>query len=228
MRSVEKEDLVKVMAYLTIPGVLGLVLGHPLGGFIVTYVSWRWIFFLNVPIAILGVILVPRFIPNYKEDASPSFDWTEFALSSLVLAGLMFSLEAASYSSLSLLLLLIVGGSTLLFYVRYARRVPNPILDLKLLKIPTFRVALVAGNLFRVNVGAVPFLLSIMLQVGFGLTAFASGPLTFVGAAGSVLMRMLAGGLLRYLGFRAALILDGLLCAVLLGTPCWRPALRFR
>jgi MFS family permease len=94
--------------------------------------------------------------------------------------------------------------------------VPNPILDLKLLKIPTFRVAFVAGNLFRVSVGAVPFLLPVMLQVGFGLTAFNSGLLTFVSAAGSLLMRFLAGGLLKYLGFRAALTLNGLVCAVLL------------
>jgi EmrB/QacA subfamily drug resistance transporter len=218
MRSVEKQDLVKAMAYLTVPAVLGPVLGPPLGGFIVTYGSWQWIFFLNVPIAVLGIVLVIRFIPNYREDVSPAFDWTGFALSGLGLAGLVFGLEAVSHRGASLLplLLLAFSGGALALYGRHARRVPNPILDLDLLRIPTFRSAFLAGNLFRVSVGAVPFLLPIMLQVGFGLTAFASGLLTFAGAAGSVLMRLLAGGFLRHLGFRAALSLNGLLCAALL------------
>lgn len=218
MRSVAKEDLVRAMAYLTVPAVLGPVLGPPLGGFIVTYVSWHWIFFLNVPIGILGIILVLRFIPNYKVDAVASFDWKGFALSSFALAGLVFSLEAVSHKGLSpsALFLLAASSSALLFYVQYARRVPNPILDLKLLRIPTFRVAFVAGNLFRVSAGAVPFLLPVMLQVGFGLTAFNSGLFTCVSAAGSLLMRFLAEGLLKYLGFRATLTLNGLVCAVLL------------
>jgi EmrB/QacA subfamily drug resistance transporter len=218
MRSVDSHELVKAMAYLTVPAVLGPVLGPPLGGFIVTYVSWRWIFFLNVPIAVLGVWLVLRIIPNYREETSPPFDWLGFVLSGIALPGLVFSLEEASQRGLTpaLAALLAVSIGTLVLYIRHARRVPNPLLDLKILRIPTFRTAFVAGNLFRISAGAVPFLLPVMLQVGFGLTAFASGLLTFVSAIGSVLMRMLAGSFLKRMGFRAALTLNGLLCAVLL------------
>ncbi|HEY4200546.1 MAG TPA: DHA2 family efflux MFS transporter permease subunit [Devosiaceae bacterium] len=215
MRSTEKQDLVKAMAYLTVPAVLGPVLGPPLGGFIVTYVSWRWIFFLNVPIAILGVILVLRLIPNSKEEKNPAFDWVGFVLSGVALASLVFSLEVASQKgfSLTLLVLLVIGAATAILYLRHARRAANPILDLRLLGIPTFRSAFLAGNLFRVSAGAAPFLLPIMLQVGFGLTAFSSGLFVLSTASGSLLMRFLAGGFLRKMGFRIALTLNGLVCA---------------
>jgi EmrB/QacA subfamily drug resistance transporter len=235
MRGVRREDLVSAMGYLTVPAVLGPVLGPPLGGFLVTYTSWQWIFFLNVPIAILGAILVFRFIPNYKEDVFPTFDWVGFFLSSLALAGLVFSLEATSHGGMSLSLLILLGASasTLFFYVQYARHASNPVLDLSSLTLPTFRIAFLTGNLFRVSVGAVPFLLPMMLQVGFGLTALASGLLTFVGAVGSILMRMLAGNLLRFLGFRVALTVNGLVCACLLlghallsPRDCYGPSLR--
>lgn len=218
MRNVSKADMVSAMAYLTVPAVLGPVLGPPLGGFIVTYASWRWIFFLNVPIGVIGAFLVLRLVPNHKEDVTPPFDWLGFALSGLALAGLVYSVELASHGGLSpgLLLPFLVGAGALLLYLRHARARENPILDLKLLHIPTFRLSFFAGNLFRISAGAIPFLLPMMLQAGFGLSAFSSGVLTFISAVGSLLMRVLAGYLLKALGFRRALVLNGFLCALLM------------
>jgi EmrB/QacA subfamily drug resistance transporter len=218
VRSVEKAHLMRAMAYLTVPALVGSVLGPPLGGFVVTYVSWRWIFFLNIPIGVLGFLLVLRFIENDREAAPPRFDRIGFVWSGLALSGLVFGLEWVQHGGLSapLVLLLALSGIAFVLYVRHARRCPDPILDLRLLRIPTFRVTFFAGNLFRISAGSVSFLIPMMLQVGFGRSAFETGLLTFIGATGSLVMRVMAHRFVRRLGFRAALAANGLLCAALL------------
>jgi EmrB/QacA subfamily drug resistance transporter len=195
VRAVPRAELVRAMAYLSVPALLGPVLGPPVGGFITTYFHWRWIFWINVPIGAIGVVLATLFIPNVKEEAPWPLDRVGFLLSGTGLAALIAS-----------------GAVLVALYVRHTRRVPFPIIDLKLLRVPTFFAAIVGGFFFRVGIGAIPFLLPLLFQVGFGLTPFESGSLTFVAAAGAMLMKTTASPILRRLGLRQVLVWNTLLC----------------
>jgi EmrB/QacA subfamily drug resistance transporter len=219
LRNVTKADMVRAMSYLTVPALLGPVLGPPVGGFIVTYASWRWIFFLNVPIGILGLVLVSILIENQKEPETPAFDVAGFALAAIGLVGTMSGFEAIGRGGLPLgvaLVLVAIGFAAVILYVRHASRHPNPILDLLLFRVPTFAIAVGGGSLFRVGIGALPFLLPLLLQLGFGMTAFASGMLTFASAVGALAMKITARPTLRRYGFRKVMIGNALISAAFL------------
>jgi EmrB/QacA subfamily drug resistance transporter len=214
LRATAKADLVRAMAWLTIPALIGPVLGPPLGGFITTYVSWRWIFWINVPIGVLGIVLVSLFIPDVREDRPPPLDLRGFLLSSVGLLGLVAGFESIGRGLVPpgfTLLLLAAGALAVALYVRHARRTPHAVVDLTLLEVPTFRAAVVGGFLFRAGIGAIPFLLPLMLQAAFGLSAFNSGLLTFAAAAGAMLMKITAPPILRRFGFRRVLLANALI-----------------
>jgi EmrB/QacA subfamily drug resistance transporter len=229
LRNVTKAELVRAMSYLTVPALLGPVLGPPVGGFIVTYASWPWIFFLNVPIGILGLVLVSILIENYKEPETPPFDLAGFTLTAIGLVGTMSGFEAIGRGGLPLdaaLALAAIGLGALIFYVRHASRHPNPILDLLLFRIPTFAIAVGGGALFRIGIGALPFLLPLLLQLGFGMTAFASGMLTFASAVGALAMKITARPILRRWGFRNVMIANALISSFfLLSYATFRPGM---
>lgn len=209
LRSIPKSELVRAVAWLTVPALIGPVIGPPLGGFLTTYLSWRWIFWINLPIGILGVVLVTLYIPNIREEKVPPLDWRGFLMSAFGLCGLVFGFETIGRGLLPdsvVAGLLLVGAIGIGLYLRHARRHPHPLIDLSLLKVPTFRAGVAGGFLFRIGVGALPFLLPLMLQLGFGLSAFQSGMVTFASAAGALTMKMAAGPILRRLGFRRVLI----------------------
>ncbi|MCC6470976.1 MAG: MFS transporter [Alphaproteobacteria bacterium] len=215
VRSVNKAELVRAMAYLTAPALLGPVLGPPVGGFLVTYASWRWIFFLNVPIGLIGIVLVSIFIENRKEPDTPPLDRVGFALSGLALAGIMIGCETIGREGVPLPIaagLLATGFVLGAFYLWHASVREFPILDLRLFRVPTFAIAVGGGMPFRIGVGALPFLLPLMLQVGFGMTAFASGLLTFTAAMGAMFMKLTARPILHRLGFRPVLAANAVLC----------------
>jgi EmrB/QacA subfamily drug resistance transporter len=216
LRSAPKSELVSAMAWFLVPALVGPVVGPPLGGFITTYLSWRWIFFINIPIGILGGILSTLFIPDIRGAQRTSFDLPGFVLSGLALACLTFGLTLASRGSewSTAVPLVIVGTVAGTAYVLYARRRPNAILDLRLMRVQTFRVSTVAGSLSRITWGAVPFLLPMMMQLGFGMTAAASGTITFMSAAGAMLMKAFAGPILKRFGFRSVLIWNQLLATL--------------
>jgi EmrB/QacA subfamily drug resistance transporter len=221
LRSVPKSELVRAMAWLTVPALIGPVLGPPVGGFITTYLSWRWIFWINVPIGLLGMVLVTLFIEDIREERPPPFDWLGFALLGSALTGLIGGFETVARGFLPDVLvaaLFIAGAVLLALDIIHAHRRPNAVLDLTLLRIPTFRASIVGGFLFRMGIGATPFLLPLMLQLGFGLTPFESGTLTFTTAVGSLLMKTTAGPILRRLGFRRVLISNAVLSGALLAT----------
>ncbi|HUO04848.1 MAG TPA: DHA2 family efflux MFS transporter permease subunit [Candidatus Binataceae bacterium] len=221
LRTVPKADLITAMSYLTVPAVLGPVVGPPLGGFIVTYWSWRWIFFINVPIGLIGITLVSRFIANVRECEVPPFDMAGFMLTGIALAGLIFGFETVGRGVLPVWVTLgaiAMGGVCAATYVRHARRTPNPIVDISLMRIPTFAVSTLGGGLFRIGIGALPFLLPMMFQLVFGLTPFASGMLTFTSACGALLMKPTAGPIIRRLGFRTVLTGNGAICAIILAS----------
>jgi EmrB/QacA subfamily drug resistance transporter len=232
LRSIPKSDLVSAMAYLTVPALIGPVAGPPLGGFITTYFHWRWIFWINVPIGILGVLLSLRFIQNLREEIVPRFDFKGFVLSGVGLLSLISGLSTIGRGVApywAVVAMIAIGALSLVAYVRHARQNEDAILDLKLLKIPTFSAGVVGGLIFRVGIGAMPFLLPLLLQVGFGLTPFESGSLTFVTAAGALLMKFTASTALRWFGFRQTLVVNGLISGAFLGacalftpsTPHW-------
>ena len=213
LRSVKKKDLISAMSWLVMPAMLGPVLGPPIGGFIVTYFDWRWIFWLNVPIGIVGSLLVWRFIPNIFEEYRRPFDVAGFVISGVGLSCLVFGLEMISHSSGGRLsvILLAIGAMIALLYVIHARRTDHPILDLHLLKIPTMRIAVAAGSLVRITQGAQPFLLALLLQLGFGLSPAQSGLITIAPTLGSFGMKVLVRPILDWLGYRRAMLIMGVL-----------------
>ena len=220
LRSVDKQDLVSAMGWFLVPAMTGPILGPPIGGLIVTYLDWRWIFYVNVPIGALGLVLTWLFIRNSRSKTHQPFDIVGFALSGVSLACLLFGFETVSRGAGEMpvaLALIGVGLTSVVAYVGYAlrqRRI-TPILDLSLMRIPTFRVSVVAGALSRITQGAQPFLLPLMMQIGFGMSAAESGLLTFATACGSILMKVAAAPILRSYGFRSTLIWNGVLSSLL-------------
>lgn len=213
LRSVAKQDLVNAMSWMIVPALIGPILGPPFGGFIVTYLDWRWIFYVNLPVGLLGFWLVGRFIANYREDAPPPFDVKGFVLSGLSLGCLLFGFEMVSRPGEGRLamLLIAIGLVAGVFYVRHARNRDDAILDLGLLRDKTFRLSVIAGSITRVTQGAQPFLLPLMMQVGFGFSAARSGTITVATAVGSLTMKSLAPRILRRFGFRRALVWNGII-----------------
>jgi EmrB/QacA subfamily drug resistance transporter len=214
LRSVSKAQMVAAMSWLTMPALIGPILGPPLGGFIVTYFSWRWVFDINVPIGICGAIAVTMFIPDVREaDGGGRLDITGLFLTGLAMATLMAGFETIGRGILPLpwvLLLFATGIGSGLLYLRHAAGHPHPVLDLSLMRIPTFASSVTAGSLFRIAVGAMPFLLPLMLQLGFGDSAMQSGLITFAAAAGALLMKPAAQPVLRRFGFRWTLVVNGI------------------
>ena len=215
LRSVAKEDMVQAMSWLIIPALIGPIIGPPLGGFIVTYLNWRWIFYLNIPIGILGVALVTKFIGQVRGDHPPPPDFAGFLISGASLGCLLFGFEMTSRSgelprALGLIATGFVAGA---LYIRHARRRAAPILDLTLMRIATFRLSVIGGSLTRITQGAQPFLLPLMFQLGFGMTAAESGTITIAGAIGSLGMKWLAPAALKRFGFRSALVVNGLIAS---------------
>jgi EmrB/QacA subfamily drug resistance transporter len=211
MRSVEKRDLIQATSWVLIPAVVGPILGPPLGGFIVTYLNWRWIFYINVPIGILGVVLVSLFIANTRGEVPDKTDYKGILLSSLSLGLLLFGFELTSHDGqlYRALALLAAGAALGAFYIHHARRTKDPILDISLMKIPTYGTSVIAGAITRVTQGAHPYLLPLMMQLGFGLSAAQSGLMTLATALGSILAKPFAPPLLRRFGFRDTLMING-------------------
>src|SRR6204780_5222982 len=221
LRSVPKSEMVTALPYLTVPALIGPVVGPPLGGFITTYFHWRWIFWINAPIGLLGVLLALKFIENIRERDVVRFDFKGFALSGAGLLSLIFGLTVIGRGLAPapvVVAMVLCGAALLALYVRHARGNPDAILDLGLLKTQTFFTAVVGGFLFRLGIGAIPFLLPLLLQIGFGLSPFESGSLTFAAAAGAMAMKFTASAILRRWGFRSVLVFNGVLSAAFLAS----------
>ncbi len=222
MRTIPKSELIGAMAWLTVPALTGPVLGPPLGGFITTYFEWRWIFWINVPIGILGLIFATLYIPDVRGETRTKFDTLGFLLSGLGLAMVVSggtNLGLGVLPQPLILSMLGIGAVLLTWYFFHARRTPAPILDLTLFSVPTYRTAVIGGSLFRIGVGATPFLIPLMLQLVYGLTPFQSGMTTFAAAIGAIAMKFVAPPVLRRLGFRTILIINGLICAAFIALP---------
>ena len=218
LRTTPKDQLVAAMSILTVPPLLGTMVGPVLGGAIVTFWDWRWIFFINLPVAALGVILALRYVPDVEAQGVAPMDWLGFALTGLGLACLVFGFENLGQPILppaAVASLFLVGAGALWLYARYARNNPRAILDLSLFSLETFRAAVLGGAFMRFSISALPFLLAILFQIGFGMNALEAGLLTFYGGAGALVMKATAPPILRRFGFRRVLIVNGAILGVI-------------
>ena len=216
LRSVPKAQLVSALAYLTIPALIGPILGPPLGGLITTWFDWRWIFFINIPIGIAGIVLATVYFENVRETERTPLDLFGFALLGSGLAALMLGLAATGRHLLPdwLSWTSLVGGAVLLaLYLRHSRGMAHPVLRLDLMRISTFRASVTGGSLFRIGTGAIPFLLPLMLQIGFGLDPLHSGLITFAAAAGALFVKVIGPKILRRFGFRTVMVWNALLAS---------------
>jgi EmrB/QacA subfamily drug resistance transporter len=219
VRTISKRELVGAMVWVTTPALVGPVLGPPVGGFITSYATWHWIFIINVPIGLLGIALATRYIPNVRAEEDERFDIVGIVLAGVGIGGMAFGLSVLGLNFLPWTVVagLVFGGACFLAaYLAHARRVDNPALDLSLFRIPTFFASVCGGFIFRLGLGALPFLLPLMLQIGFGMTPFQSGMITFATALGAMGMKWTTANILRRFGFRNILVVNSLISAAFL------------
>jgi EmrB/QacA subfamily drug resistance transporter len=219
LRTIPKSQLVQALSYVTVPALVGPAIGPLVGGFIATYSSWRWIFYINLPIGILGLVLALRLIPNQRQPNLGPADIRGLLLSGFGLGAMALGLDNVGRGSLPgsiEIATVAVALLCLVLFAHHARRSPNPAIDLSLLDMPTFRASILGGSIFRISIGGIPFLLPLMFQIGFGLTPFQSGSLTFAAALGALFMKIVAPPIVRRFGFRRLLMWNTLICAVML------------
>ncbi len=217
VRATPRHQLVNAMAWLAVPALIGPIAGPPLGGFITTYFSWHWIFLINVPIGLAGIAMAGRVLPEIEAEQMKRLDTRGFLLSGIAASGIVFGLSVISLPALPPMvgiITVLIGVLAAFFYRQHAARVESPVLDLTLFRDRAFRSAIFGGFIFRVGVGATPFLLPLMFQLVFGLNPFQSGMLTFASAIGALAMKFGASRILRLGGFRQVLIISALLGSV--------------
>ncbi|MCS5985008.1 MFS transporter [Klebsiella quasipneumoniae subsp. similipneumoniae] len=232
LRTTPKHLLIKAIATLTWPALVAPIIGPPLGGFITRYASWHWIFFINVPLGVAAIILSLRIIPDIRETERRAFDMTGFITTAVAMVSLVTAMERLGDRQPQFwptLALVALGFSCLLYSIRHFRRAAAPMVRLEALQVPTFRVTMYGGSLFRASISAVPFLLPLLFQVGFGMDPFHSGLLVLAVFVGNLTIKPATTPLIRWLGFRRLLLINGALnvcsllaCALLTPqTPVW-------
>jgi EmrB/QacA subfamily drug resistance transporter len=219
LRSIDKSALVNAMAWVTVPALVGPVIGPPLGGFITTYFSWHWIFLINIPIGLLGIFMAMRYIDPIRSEAPERFDLYGLVLAGIGLGGIAFGLSVAGLNLLPWTIvaaLMAIGSISMTLYLIHARRTASPVLDFTLMRLPTLRASIIGGFLFRLGIGALPFLLPLLMQVGFGLSPFRSGLVTFASAVGAMGMKTLAARIIKTFGFRNVMMINAIVSSVFL------------
>src|SRR3981081_1841615 len=213
LRSIDKSALVKAMAWVTVPALVGPGTRPPLGGFITTYFSWYWIFLINIPIGLLGIFMAMRYIdPIRSEDPEP-FDLYGLLLAGIGLGGIAFGLSVAGLNLLPwsvVASLVAIGIIAMTLYVIHARRTASPVLDFSMLRMPTLRAAIIGGFPFRLRVVAG------LVRARFGLPPFRSGRVTFSSAVGAMGMKTLPARLIRTFGFRNIMVINAVVSSVFL------------
>ncbi|HWH84894.1 MAG TPA: multidrug transporter subunit MdtD [Burkholderiaceae bacterium] len=214
LRAFPRNELLKVLSFVTIPGLVGPLVGPPLGGWIVEVASWHWVFLINLPVGVIGVFAALRYMPDLRGAAGRRFDWPGFAMFSLGLACVTLGLQGLgehAFGAATSILLVITGLAAMAAYWAHAARTPNALFSLALFKIPTFAVGIL-GNLFaRLGSGAMPFLTPLFLQVGLGYSPSAAGLTMVPIVLGSMLIKFFAEPVIHRFGYRRVLVVNTLL-----------------
>jgi MFS family permease len=214
LRTTEKKGLVRAISFITWPGLVAPVLGPPVGGFIVTHASWPWIFYLNLPMGVLALIAALVLIPKQDEVSSRTFDFSGFLLVGIASAALLYGVEMLGQSRANLLSGLSLSGVGMalgVFAWQHMRRHAQPLLALGVMDVRTFSVCLCGGSIFRIAISTLPFLLPLMFQLAFGLSAFDAGLLVLAVFAGNLAMKPFTSMVMRRWGFRPVLMVNGIL-----------------
>ncbi|MBK0001905.1 multidrug transporter subunit MdtD [Erwinia sp. S38] len=220
LRAYPRSELLPVLNFVTMPGLIGPVLGPLLGGVLVTWATWHWIFLINIPIGILGIIYARKYMPDFTTPKR-RFDLLGFLLFDLGLVGISSGIELFGervVSSLIALSVLVGGILLLLLYIVHARRHPSPLLPLPMFKTRTFSVGIIGNIASRLGTGCIPFLMPLMLQVGFGYTALIAGCMMAPTALGSILAKSLVTRVLRWFGYRKTLVGISVIIGVLIAS----------
>lgn len=229
VRSFDKSEFVDAISFASIPGLIGPAIGPVLGGFFAMYMSWRMIFFVNIPFGLVGLWMARRYMPDYR-GPPVRLDVAGFVLFALGAGGLSWALEKVSDSAYAQgAWVAVVASAALAWYLYRARRVAAPIVDMRLLRIRSFRIAFNGGLFTRLGVGGVYFLLTLLFQVGFGYSAILAGLLQVPQALAMLLMRFFVGSIIKYQGYRRVLLYNTALAGVLVmgfatlsaATPLW-------
>jgi EmrB/QacA subfamily drug resistance transporter len=231
VRTFGKSELIRAMTFVAIPGLIGPMLGPFVGGLIVGYFHWRVIFFVNIPIGLLGLYLVYRHLPDYREPTHP-LDLVGLILFGSGIALLSYVLEVFgehTLSTMEILGLLAISALLLAGYGIHASTTPFPLLRLSLFRLRTFRAAVMGGFLTRIGIGGIPFLFPLLYQVGLGFSPIEAGLLMMPQAAAAMSLKMTMPGILARFGYRAVLISNTVTLGILIllfatigaGTPIW-------
>jgi EmrB/QacA subfamily drug resistance transporter len=221
VRSVDKRELINAMVWVTLPALVGPLIGPPLGGFITTYISWHWIFLINIPMGVAGIVLATIYIADVRAEKPDPLDTTGILLAGVGIGGLAFGGSVLGLNFLptgAVVGLIVIGAVSTYGYVLHARHTPAPVLDLKLLQIPSLRASVVGGFVYRAGIGAMPFLLPLLFQLGFHMSAFQSGLITLCNVIGAMGMKTIIPIILRRIGFRRALTVNALISTTLVAS----------
>ncbi|WP_321842015.1 DHA2 family efflux MFS transporter permease subunit [Paraburkholderia bannensis] len=211
VRSTDKSRLMQAISTITWPAIAAPVVGPPVGGFITTYASWRWIFLLNVPFGLAVLVAIATIVPNLRGEQRRPLDVVGLVLSGAALTAILYGAELASqpgenpWRAAALVAAGVLVGAIAFVH---AKRHPTPLVDVSTLKIPTFSVTVVTGSITRIGIGAAPYLMPLLFQIGFGLSAFKSGLLLLASALGNLGMKALTTRILERWGFRAVAMVD--------------------
>lgn len=220
LRAFPRSQLVKAMTWFNLPIVIGPTLGPVIGGLISSYASWPWIFYVNIPVGILCILGALRYMPNLKRPEKHNFDVKGFLLAGSCLVALQCAVQALGMAHIAWGLIGLFGfifACLAAAYYAHAQKADNPILDIKLLQLRTFRAGLLAGGLSRIGINGVPYLLPLMLELPFGRSPVESGLLVSVTCLGIALVRPLAAPLLRRIGFGRLLAWNSMIGALCIG-----------
>lgn len=221
LKTTAKEDLIKAIAILTWPGLIAPVLGPPLGGLLVDHANWRWIFYINIPLGLFAFLFSLKLFPNEFVKSDKRFDWLGFILLGVAIFSLLWTTELITQQHLQMHVVItfaVVGIVAFILAMMHLRRTAAPVLHFNSLNIKTFFVAAVGGSIFRASINAIPFLVPLMYQIGFGFNATEAGLMLIAVFLGNILIKPFTTAIMRQFGFKNVLIWNGLLNSLLLAS----------
>lgn len=224
VRNTDPGHMMRAISTITWPGIVAPVVGPTVGGFITTYASWHWVFFLNLPFGLAALAAIAAFVPDQPGQGARKLDVPGFLLCGVALVSLLYGMELASHQEASLTSaagFLAAGIAAGAVAVAHLRRTVDPILDLSVFRVRSYSIAVLWGNIARAGIESVPYLSPLLFQIGFGLSAFHSGLLLLVTACGNLGMKIFVNPIMRRFGFRAVILTNGVAVAMTMLAFVW-------